>query len=88
MQVTQAATILSQAGDSRLKNLENIYTKRPYTRNVKVQGAGRLTHSSGFQLDNESEEQQRIKKDVDRMQSVLDKEHVISGKIQQAKKVG
>ena len=88
--MNNTSTILSTAGDSRLKNLENIYMKPVPQRNARnninisafqgryVTGAANTT-SSGTAFDkdkwaNRSDSEERVNNEVAKMQNILEKE--------------
>ncbi len=82
-----ASNILSSAGDTRLRNLENIYMKPPL-RNARNNNNAKLmiaakTSTTGFDKDkwsNRSDSEERVINEVAKMNTILDKEAKLNQK--------
>lgn len=84
--MNNTSTILTTAGDSRLKNLENIYMKPVPQRNARnttnafqVRSVTAAATSSGAAFDkdkwgNRSDSEERVNNEVAKMQNILEKE--------------
>ncbi len=82
-----ASNILSSTGDTRLRNLENIYMKPPL-RNARNNNNSKLmiaakTTTTGFDKDkwsNRSDSEERVINEVAKMNTILDKEAKLNKK--------
>ena len=84
--MNNTSAILSTAGDSRLKNLENIYMKPNPQRNTRNNNnpfnmrtvtANSTTTGAAFDKDkwtNRSDSEERVNNEVAKMNNILDKE--------------